>query len=115
MSRVSDLTSIWRQIVGTDHHKHKDGVFFVTKVWGWDDEYFYASHDGYFGGDLFGAERKTFEEAERDLETFLVNQIRDQYKWATRVMASPEDWPEAEEILKVINANIHILKGETNG
>lgn len=116
MSRVSELAEIWRQLVGLDHHKHRDGVFFVTKKWDYDGESFYAEHNGYIAPEWNGEERATFEEAEADLIKFLIDQIRNQYVWAKRVLDNPEERDyldhEATQTLEIVERNLPILKGE---
>jgi len=117
--RVHELAEIWRKMISTDHHKHKDGYFFISKSWSYDHSAkYHAKHDAYIGEDLFGPYRDSYAEAEADLIAHIIKQIKEQERWALGVMSRKEDdrWSEreAEWILKVISENAELIKGETN-
>lgn len=115
--RVHALAEVWREMIATDHHKHKDGYFAVIKSWSYDHEArYHAEHEAYIGEDLFGAYRSTYAEAENNLIQHLLAMIEKQRKWATEVMADKEwqEWSgrEAKHMLEVIERNIALIKGE---
>jgi len=116
--RVHELAQVWREMIAIDHHKHKDGQFFVTKVWDYDSpkpEY-YAEHHAYIGDDLYGSRHGTYAQAEVDLANHILKQIKEQEAWAKRVMADPEESDiserEAKHMLAVIERNAALIKGE---
>ena len=115
--RVHALAEVWREMIATDHHKHKDGYFAIIKSWSYDYEArYHAEHNAYIGEDLYGEYRLTYAEAENDLIQHLLDQIEKKRKWATDVMASEEwaEWSgqEAKHMLEVIDRNIALIKGE---
>ena len=117
IDRVHELAQVWREMIATDHHKHKDGYFAIIKSWSYDHQArYHAEHDAYIGEDLFGKYRSTYAEAENDLIQHLLNMIEYQRNWATEVMGSEEraEWSgrEAKHMLEVIDRNIALIKGE---
>lgn len=115
--RVHSLAEVWRKMISTDHHKSKDGYFCVIKSWSYDHAVkYHAEHNAYIGDDLYGPYRDTYAQAEADLITHILKQIKDQEEWALQIMSVAEDerWceREAEWMLKVISENAELIKGE---
>ena len=121
VDRVNQLAEIWREAISGEHHKHKDGYFYIECFWDYGKPVRYvAMHNAYIGEDLIGPERGSFEVARQDLEKHILQMLRDIHKWAKKVLSSDdEEWKSysgehAEHVIKVIETNLHILRKETN-
>lgn len=89
--RISQLINQYLTLISSDHHKTKDGYFYIEKTWaGYDSEevipMYVASHPGYLN-DFVGPKRYTEKSAEEDMINFLEEIIRD---W------KPADWGDWE-------------------
>lgn len=117
--RINELANIWREMISGEHHKHKDGYFWIECSWDYGKPARYtACHNAYIGESLTGPERGSFEVARQDLENHILELIREQYRWAKKVLSSgDEEWiaysgEHAEDTIQVVEANIDILKGK---
>ena len=85
--RITKLIEKYSALIANDHHKSRDGYFWIDKFW---DAYsekelvpkYQAMHAGYLN-ELNGTKRYTEEAAEKDMIEFLEQIIAD---W------KPEDW-----------------------
>lgn len=88
LNEISELADIYLKRIAKDHHKTKDGYFYIECEWAGYDSYatvprFRAIHNGYINEIRKPVNRNTFHEAAEDLRDFLVECIAE-YK--------DEDW-----------------------
>ena len=106
---ITELTKLWYEIVGTDHHKDKDCHWYINKKWSYGQEPFYiVEHYAYIGEDI-EEEFETYAEAEKFLYDTLFESIKGEEIWAKEVLETEEpecpygNFDRARKILKIIN------------
>jgi hypothetical protein len=100
------LSNIWYKYVSLDHHKDRDCHFYVECVYSYGKPpKYYAYHNGYVMEGWQTQPRDTFEEAEKDLENKLRNEINSAIlELEMRIESDKDEWSvkEFEEELRVL-------------
>ena len=105
------LTNLWYRYVGMDHHKDRDCHFYIECAYSYGDSpKYYAYHNGYRMDDWKTPIRKTFAEAEKDLENKLHNEINSHIlEIQMRLSSNEEDFLISHEELE---QELKALRGE---
>jgi hypothetical protein len=108
-NEIIRLTNIWYDYVSLDHHKDRDCHFYVECAYSYGKPpKYYAYHNGYRMSDWTTPHRDTFEEAEKDLENKLRNEINSAIlDLEMRIESDKEEWSIAE-----FQEELRALKGK---
>lgn len=107
---IVKYTNIWYDYVGMDHHKDRDCHFYIECAYSYGmPPVYYAYHNGYRMHDWKGPVRKTFAEAEKDLENKLRNEINTAILETQERLDKGDSWTYTDEDL---NGELRALKGK---
>lgn len=90
--RVLLLTRFWYDYVSCDHHKDRDGHFYINKKWSYGNEPVYrVEHYGYMAEYRGNEEFSTYNEALDALIAFLEGEVAEAYQ------NIPHDWEDTQK------------------
>jgi hypothetical protein len=105
---ITELSSLWYNIVGSDHHKDRDCHWYINKVWSYGDKPFYrVEHYGYVYSPNEIAEDKfrTLQGAEKCLIFHMLEAIDAEYSWNIEHQDEPNEYdlhePEIVESMRI--------------
>ena len=105
---ITKLTALYYKIVSLDHHKDRDCIWSINKIWYYGDEPKYrVEHYGYIFKDV-EEEFDSYEKAEKFLSKMVKEAISEQKGWAKEVLKTPRDWDKTDN--KVAKKIIKLLK-----
>lgn len=82
-----DLTRLWYELVGLDHHKDRDCHWTIEQVWSYGQEPTWRmSHNGYVAGDIY-ATANSYGGALRALIETLIETIKDHSEYDQEYIA----------------------------
>ena len=109
---ITELTRIWYQIVGIDHHKDRDCHWIIEKGWSYGLPAKYTvRHYGYVFEEI-DQEFETYEGAEECLIASIKRAINDEIEWAKKIIGTGIETGEesllinAKTILDIVKESI---------
>ena len=91
-AEITNLTKLWYEIIGLDHHKDSDCHWYINKVWSYGGAPVYRfEHYGYTYGEIITETCKSYKKAESALVTHLKKAIEIEIGFAKEVSGDKKD------------------------
>ena len=89
---ITELTKLWYEIIGLDHHKDSDCHWYIRKVWSYGREPVYRfEHYGYTYREILTEPHKSYEKVESALIAHLKKAIKKEIEFAKEVSEDKKD------------------------